>query len=83
MPIVYCRSCAHELPDTAPTCPKCGAAQARVARAAGQAAQSLMAPPPGTPLITRSIGRWLLTIVLAGVSVVMVTLLWPAIEALR
>ena len=85
MNIVYCRCCANELPDTAPTCSKCGAAQARVARAAaaaGQAAQSsklFTAPPPAT----RSIGRWLLTIVVTGISIVMITLLWPAIDALR
>jgi hypothetical protein len=76
MKIVYCRRCAYELADTAPTCLQCGAPQARVMGAAAP----IPAPPAGG---TRAIGRWLLGILVTGGVVVVLGLLWPVVDGLR
>ena len=72
MKIVYCRRCANELADTAPTCPKRGAAQARVLGAAAP----LPVPPAGD---TGAIGRWILMLVLVGLLASAMVMLAPAL----
>jgi uncharacterized membrane protein len=76
MNIVYCRSCASELPDTAPSCTACGAQQARVLAAAAALAGAA-APRVPTP---RSIGKLLLLALLVGLSVVFCILLYTMYE---
>ncbi|MDB5962570.1 MAG: hypothetical protein JWP59_3864 [Massilia sp.] len=80
MRIVYCRRCASELPDTAPTCSKCGAPQARVAAAAG-----LMAPDPSDLASARTvgaIGRRLLALILIGIFITVAMLAYPVLVGL-
>lgn len=80
MRIVYCRRCASELSDTAPTCSKCGAPQARVAAAAGLMAQP--APNPAPARIAGSIGRRLLALILIGIFITVAMLAYPILVGL-
>lgn len=81
MKIVYCRSCAYELPDTAPRCSKCGAPQARVTDPAGLMANAARRDIAAAAGFGR-LGRRLRALVLIGLLSTLALLIYPVLVGL-
>ena len=79
MNIVYCRRCASEMHESAPSCMKCGAPHTRVAASLMAGAQQ---PEPVPATAAGTLGRWILALVALGLLSTLGLLLYPVLAGL-
>lgn len=76
MNIVYCRRCASEMQESAPSCLKCGAPHTRAAASLMAGAQQLDLTPANA---AGKLRRWILALVALGLLSTFGLLIYPVL----